>query len=343
MVVADQEQPQGWHPDPWEQAEYRWWNGSQWTEHTQGAVLPPTTDVAATEARTATAGVAAAKPWWQRGWAITLAGFAVLVVLIVVTGDDDAEDATAALTAAEDQEDPAEPEPEPDPQPEPESDSDPEPEPEPEPEPDPEPEPELEPEPEPGPSGDVWTVTNIVDGDTIDVQRGSRTERVRVIGIDTPERAECGFGPASSALSALILDEEVVLTAGARDDRDRYDRILRYIDIGDTDAGLSLIEQGLAIARYDSRDGYGRHPREDTYIAADDATAHRCDLAAPAAEPEPEPAPTPPPPSSGPGSGAGGAWKNCTEARDAGAAPVYRGDPGYGSHLDRDDDGIGCE
>lgn len=38
-----------------------------------------------------------------------------------------------------------------------------------------------------------------------------------------------------------------------------------------------------------------------------------------------------------------GAFKNCTAARAAGAAPVHRGDPGYGSHLDRDNDGIGCE
>ncbi|HEX5534327.1 MAG TPA: excalibur calcium-binding domain-containing protein [Actinomycetales bacterium] len=36
-------------------------------------------------------------------------------------------------------------------------------------------------------------------------------------------------------------------------------------------------------------------------------------------------------------------YKNCTAARDAGAAPVYRGDPGYGKHLDRDGDGVGCE
>ncbi|MDH5832845.1 excalibur calcium-binding domain-containing protein [Luteimonas kalidii] len=40
---------------------------------------------------------------------------------------------------------------------------------------------------------------------------------------------------------------------------------------------------------------------------------------------------------------AGRAFANCTEARAAGAAPVYRGDPGYGPHLDRDNDGIGCE
>lgn len=36
-------------------------------------------------------------------------------------------------------------------------------------------------------------------------------------------------------------------------------------------------------------------------------------------------------------------YRNCTEARAAGAAPVLRGEPGYGPHLDRDNDGIGCE
>ncbi|MCX4231746.1 excalibur calcium-binding domain-containing protein [Streptomyces ortus] len=36
-------------------------------------------------------------------------------------------------------------------------------------------------------------------------------------------------------------------------------------------------------------------------------------------------------------------YENCDAARDAGAAPVYRGDPGYGPHLDRDGDGVACE
>lgn len=36
-------------------------------------------------------------------------------------------------------------------------------------------------------------------------------------------------------------------------------------------------------------------------------------------------------------------YRNCDSARAAGAAPVKRGQPGYGSHLDRDNDGIGCE
>ena len=37
------------------------------------------------------------------------------------------------------------------------------------------------------------------------------------------------------------------------------------------------------------------------------------------------------------------AFRNCAAARAAGAAPVRIGDEGYGSHLDRDNDGIGCE
>lgn len=36
-------------------------------------------------------------------------------------------------------------------------------------------------------------------------------------------------------------------------------------------------------------------------------------------------------------------YRNCSEARAAGAAPVRRGQAGYGGHLDRDGDGIGCE
>ncbi len=38
-----------------------------------------------------------------------------------------------------------------------------------------------------------------------------------------------------------------------------------------------------------------------------------------------------------------GPFENCSAARAAGAAPVRRGDPGYGGHLDRDGDGVGCE
>ncbi|MFI9241660.1 excalibur calcium-binding domain-containing protein [Streptomyces sp. NPDC053086] len=49
---------------------------------------------------------------------------------------------------------------------------------------------------------------------------------------------------------------------------------------------------------------------------------------------------------SGSGSGSGGGsvyYANCSEARAAGDTPLYAGDPGYDSHLDRDGDGVACE
>lgn len=36
-------------------------------------------------------------------------------------------------------------------------------------------------------------------------------------------------------------------------------------------------------------------------------------------------------------------YANCTEARNAGVTPIYKGEPGYASHLDRDGDGVACE
>ncbi|MFC4495356.1 excalibur calcium-binding domain-containing protein [Streptomyces ovatisporus] len=36
-------------------------------------------------------------------------------------------------------------------------------------------------------------------------------------------------------------------------------------------------------------------------------------------------------------------YDNCADARAHGAAPVRRGQPGYGRHLDRDGDGVGCD
>lgn len=36
-------------------------------------------------------------------------------------------------------------------------------------------------------------------------------------------------------------------------------------------------------------------------------------------------------------------YRNCTEVWNAGAGPIRRGTPGYAAHLDRDNDGVGCE
>ncbi|OLF49032.1 hypothetical protein BU202_01370 [Streptococcus cuniculi] len=54
------------------------------------------------------------------------------------------------------------------------------------------------------------------------------------------------------------------------------------------------------------------------------------------------PAPTPKRPSAGTGANASH-YPNCAAVRAAGKAPIYRGQPGYGPHLDRDGDGVACE
>ena len=123
----------------------------------------------------------------------------------------------------------------------------------------------------------------------------------------------------------MALGHTVALLPGARDDVDHYGRLLRYVDgAGGVDLGLEMIKQGWAVARYDSRDGYGWHPREASYVAADAVSpAQTC--ATPG------------------GAGGGVYYANCAAVRAAGKAPLYRGQPGYASHLDGDNDGVACE
>lgn len=189
--------------------------------------------------------------------------------------------------------------------------------------------------------GETATVTNVVDGDTIDVRTTGRgTARIRVIGIDTPERGECNFGPATYNMKTLVAGRPVVLSAAGpgKDTTDRYGRWLRYVDVNGVDAGLGQITAGLAVARYDSRDGYGWHSREARYIAAQAAaTLRKCGVPS-----TPEPTRTP----ARPGEGAVD-YGTCRAAKAAGAVPSggYREgrDVEYSFYRDADDDGHVCE
>jgi endonuclease YncB( thermonuclease family) len=123
----------------------------------------------------------------------------------------------------------------------------------------------------PGPEGSEARsarVASVTDGDTLRLGDG---EAVRLVGIDAPERGTCGSERATRLLTKLTWGKQVTLLAPV-DDRDRYGRLLRYVDVGTVDAGLRLIESGLAVARYDSRDGYDAHPREQQYVHADRAS-----------------------------------------------------------------------
>ena len=68
----------------------------------------------------------------------------------------------------------------------------------------------------------------MVDGDTIHVRVDGRRERVRYIGVDTPERAGCYARAAWAFNSALVRGRRVDLRTDA-ERRDRYGRLLAYV------------------------------------------------------------------------------------------------------------------
>jgi endonuclease YncB( thermonuclease family) len=110
-------------------------------------------------------------------------------------------------------------------------------------------------------------VTKIVDGDTIRTTKGT----IRLVGIDTPERGRCNAARATAKTRKLVpVGSKVRLTRPAgNNNRDRYGRYLRYVSRNGVDVGGALIKAGLADARYDSRDGYPRHPKQARYRAWD--------------------------------------------------------------------------
>ncbi len=187
---------------------------------------------------------------------------------------------------------------------------------------------------QPRPTPRTYLVTRVVDGDTLELGNG---ETVRLVGIDTPEVGQCGYDRASVALGRLVTGRQVRLIR-SDEDRDRYGRLLRYVDVGGVDAGLRQIRSGLAIARYDSRDGYGFHPREPRYVAADNATRNfSC----------PKPAPAPRPLAGGGGACAPG-YSPCVppyppdvDCADVNGPIHVSGSDPHG--LDADHDGVACE
>jgi endonuclease YncB( thermonuclease family) len=182
------------------------------------------------------------------------------------------------------------------------------------------------------------SVTSVVDGDTLDLSDGTV---IRLIGIDTPESGQCGYGDATAVMAGLVTGFDITLLPGARDDVDKYGRLLRYVEANGIDVNLAMIESGRAIARYDGRDGYGDHPRQAAYVAADEATPSLNQCVVPLAAPVPStPAPTTLTTTPAP---AAVYYQNCTAVRAAGAAPIHAGDPGWQTKFDRDGDGVGCE
>jgi len=115
-------------------------------------------------------------------------------------------------------------------------------------------------------------VVRVTDGDTLKVRlRGGAEEYVRLLGIDTPEvhgRTECGGAEASRAMTRLApVGSSVVLVSDpSQAGRDRYDRLLRYVQRLGKDVGRAQVASGRAqvyVYRNDPFDRTGSYQRAE--------------------------------------------------------------------------------
>jgi micrococcal nuclease len=97
-------------------------------------------------------------------------------------------------------------------------------------------------------------VVRVIDGDTIDVLIAGEEERVRYIGIDTPETnrnntaaTECGAEAATEYNESLVSGRLVTLERDVSE-RDRFGRLLRYLYIDEELVQERIIEAGYAKA-----------------------------------------------------------------------------------------------
>lgn len=135
----------------------------------------------------------------------------------------------------------------------------------------PTPAPTTIPTPTDTPAAGTAAFVAVIDGDTISTSIGT----VRIIGIDAPERGQCGFEEASQLIGRLVAPGDTLSLdrSAGQNDRDRHDRLLRHVvTAAGVDLGLAQVQAGHAIARYDSSDGYPAHPHEQAYRTAQTAT-----------------------------------------------------------------------
>lgn len=127
-------------------------------------------------------------------------------------------------------------------------------------------------EPRPPQDGEIARVVHVIDGDTIRVARADGSvERVRYIGIDTPEighepgEADEPWGPvATDANRRLVEGEEVALERDISD-TDRYDRLLRYVWVEAAD-GWSMVNGELVLLGLADVRAYEPDTRHDAWF-----------------------------------------------------------------------------
>ena len=102
----------------------------------------------------------------------------------------------------------------------------------------------------------VHEVVHVVDGDTIDIEN---EVRIRLLGIDAPERGECFYNESKAYMKELLKNEHIRIEkdiSGA----DRYDRLLRYVYVPSDSPEEDDIFANEEMVRYGYAKTYGESP-----------------------------------------------------------------------------------
>jgi len=97
---------------------------------------------------------------------------------------------------------------------------------------------------------DSVMVTKIIDGDTIEINYETR---VRLLGVDAPEKEKCYYQEAKDALEDLVLEKEVKLEKDISE-TDKFNRLLRYVFLASSDR----LSNDLFVNEYLAQQGYVR-------------------------------------------------------------------------------------
>jgi len=94
----------------------------------------------------------------------------------------------------------------------------------------------------------VGKVVRVADGDTITVLENRTQHRIRLYGIDAPERRQDFSNKAKQFVSELVFGKQVRVV---KKDIDRYDRIVGIVYVGDVCVNEEIVRNGLAwVYRY---------------------------------------------------------------------------------------------
>lgn len=94
------------------------------------------------------------------------------------------------------------------------------------------------------PAKTLVTVARVIDGDTLELANG---KRIRLLGIDAPEKGQFFYEEARERLKKLVEGKRVFLERDVSNS-DSLGRLLRYVFLNNTFINLKLVEEGFAIA-----------------------------------------------------------------------------------------------